>query len=145
MRGLAWLTRRGIHPDPSSQNTGTVRAGQWKTKVISLSERATALLKGCELLRRFHAFRDDLHVQILTHANQRANDIGIFRIRGDAVHEGPINLERIDRKASEMAQARITGAEVVEGERQAQLLEIAKYACRIGGLLHQEGLGQLEL
>src|SRR5882762_8160787 len=61
------------------------------------------------------------------------------------MHEGPIDLQRIDRKASEMAQARITGAEVVEGEREAQLLEVAQYACGVGGLLHQKGFSQLEL
>jgi hypothetical protein len=102
-RGSARLTRRATHCDTPPQYVGTVRAGQWKTKIIALSERAIAVLKECELLGGFHAFRYYPHMQILTHADQGADDVCVVRIGSDATHKRPINLQGVDRKASEMA------------------------------------------
>ena len=42
--------------------------------------------------------------------------------RGEPLHEGPVDLERVHREALEVAERRVAGAEVVDGEADAEVL-----------------------
>jgi hypothetical protein len=57
------------------------------------------LLKESQLLSRFYTFRDDPHMQILSHADHRADDTGVIRIHCAAGHKRPIDLQRVNGKA----------------------------------------------
>jgi hypothetical protein len=49
---------------------------------VTLSDRALTVLKKGELRVRLYTFCDNSHVQILPHADDRADDAGIVRIWG---------------------------------------------------------------
>src|ERR1700694_3666224 len=102
------------------------------------------VLKECELLARLYTFRDNPHVQILTHANHCADYACIVSIRSDRAHECPVDLQRVYRKALQMIQARIAGTEVIESEVKPQLFEVPKYCQRGLRILHKEGFCQLK-
>jgi hypothetical protein len=84
-------------------------------------------------------------MQALPHADHRGDDTGVVRIRREIAHERLVDLQGVDRKALQIAQARIPGPEVIERELHAHALEGLKHGH--GGLriLHQEAFGQLEL
>jgi hypothetical protein len=54
---------------------------------VTLSDRALTVLKKGELRVRLYTFCDNSHVQILPHADDRADDAGIVRIWGDGAYE----------------------------------------------------------
>ena len=63
----------------------------------------------------------------------------------DLTDEGLVDLQGIDRKSSQIAQARVTRAEIIDGELHAagpQCFE--NFCCRFGAL-HQNAFGQLQL
>jgi hypothetical protein len=47
---------------------------------VTLPDRALTVLKESELVVRLYTFCDNSHVQILPHANDRADDAGIVGI-----------------------------------------------------------------
>jgi len=47
---------------------------------VPLPDRALTVLKESELVVRLYSFCDNSHVQILPHANDRADDAGIVGI-----------------------------------------------------------------
>ena len=68
--------------------------------------------------------------------------LAVFRRLGD---EGAVDLHLVDREALEVREARVAGAEVVDRDRDAELLQAPERAERDVGVLHGERLGDLEL
>src|SRR3954471_12885517 len=61
-----------------------------------------------------------------------------------AVDEGLVDLERVDREAPQVAQRRVAGAEVVEGQPDPEVLEQLDLAGRLRGVLREQRFGDLE-
>ena len=63
---------------------------------------------------------------------------------GEAVDEAAVDLERVDRESLEVGERRVPGAEVVDGQVQAEAAQLAQRDS--GGLdvAHQGRLGDLQ-
>src|SRR5690606_18277594 len=98
-----------------------------------------------ELLVRFDALGDDLQAQIVAERDDRANDRRIVRVSRDILHEGTIHLQPVDRKAFEIAQARIAGSEVVDRDLHDEIVELVQHRDELRRVVHHRALGQLDL
>ena len=58
--------------------------------------------------------------------------------------EGPVDLEDVDRELLEVAQRRVAGAEIVEGEEHPELLEVGQHDQGPLGILDEGALGDLQ-
>src|SRR3990172_155682 len=70
-----------------------------------------------------HAFGGDGHVERLAEADDARHDGTRLRTGAEGVDEGAVDLDLLDREAGEVAQARIAGAEIVHGDRYAEMVE----------------------
>src|SRR6202043_3226507 len=86
------------------------------TEIVALSLGTLLGPKEDELLLRLHALGDDPLLQALAHADRFADDGSIVWVGGDPLHERLVDLEGVDRKPLQLAQAGITSAEVIDGK-----------------------------
>src|SRR5207249_703731 len=56
-----------------------------------------------------------------------------------------VDLERVQREAAQIAQARVAGAEVVDRQAHADRLELSQNVRSLLGIAHQHALGDLQL
>ena len=71
----------------------------------------------------FHAFDDAAELEIAAHVDHRFDDGSTRIVRLDVLDEAAVDLDLVDRKAADIAQTRISGAEVIERNTDAQSLE----------------------
>src|ERR1700724_4340043 len=74
----------------------------------------------------------------------RAHHLAVDRIAQDLAHEAAVDLEVIDREVLEVPEREQSGAEVIERELAAELLERLDEAVRLREARHRRGLGDLE-
>src|SRR5256885_2541085 len=74
----------------------------------------------------------------------RAHHLAVDRIAQDLAHEAAVDLEIIDREVLEVAERGQSGAEVIQRELAAELLESLDEAVRLREARHRRGLGDLE-
>src|SRR5260221_2090534 len=72
-------------------------------------------------------------------------DPNVLPVPVGLAHERPVDLKAIDRQAREVAQVRIAGAEIVDGDLHPQLLQAIKDGDRPLAALDQHAFGELEL
>src|SRR6202035_5639044 len=89
-------------------------------------------------------FRHDPHVQAFAHTDHSADNARIVLLVSYIADKGSIDLQGVDRKALQVSQTRITGAEVIERELYTNVFESCKHYRRGFRILHKEGLCQLE-
>src|SRR5262249_4477222 len=68
------------------------------------------------LLGGLDPFGRDLHAETAAEAHHRVDDGRGIRRALDVAHEAAVDLELVERERPQIEQARITGAEIVEGE-----------------------------
>ncbi|MNM31227.1 hypothetical protein D3C81_417990 [compost metagenome] len=93
----------------------------------------------------FHAFGDHLQLHAVRHADDGQHNGRVVRIAGDFAHEGDIDLQLVDGEALQVGQAGIAGAEIVDGNLDAQRLEVAQHGDGFLGIRHQRAFRQLQL
>jgi hypothetical protein len=86
---------------------GKLCGGQRPAEEVPLSFRAAVGLKECELFVRFDAFGNHALLEVLAHINDGADDGRIIRIARDLLDEGLVNLQDLNGKLSEIAEAGI--------------------------------------
>ena len=84
------------------------------------------------------------HLQAVGHVDDRAGDGHVLGGGGDIVHEGPIDLDHIDRQVAQMRQAGVAGAEVVQRDLHPQGLDPAQGLCDGRDIAHQHALGHFD-
>ena len=104
-----------------SQQDGKGLCGHRSTEIIALPLVAMQVQKASVLLGCFHAFGNDPFPQTLAHADHGADDIGIVRVGDHPVDKRLIDFERVDRKSTQVAQAGIAGAKVINRELHPQV------------------------
>ncbi len=62
----------------------------------------------------------------------------------EGLHEGPVDLEAVERVATEVAERRVAGAEVVHGQGDADGVDVAEALHGELGLVDQQALGDLD-
>src|SRR4029079_4403253 len=68
-------------------------------------------------------FGHDHEAELLAETDGRADDRRVIGICKQIGHERPVDLESVERKLLQIAQARISGAEIVEQDADAELLD----------------------
>ncbi|OIQ76602.1 hypothetical protein GALL_417180 [mine drainage metagenome] len=91
------------------------------------------------------AFGDDRQPQRLRHRDDGLRDQRVLASVGQAVDEGLVDFQLIDRQARQVRQRRAAGAEVVKRERDPGQLERLHLAQRVVDVVEHDALGQLEL
>lgn len=88
---------------------------------IEIALRLIALQQAQQisLLLGFHSLGDNLEVKVVGKGDYRVDDPQISRIGGHFCDEGAIDLQFIDGQRYEIGERRVTGAEVVNGNRYA--------------------------
>src|SRR5450830_952458 len=97
-----------------------------------------------QLLKRLDAFGNDVQVQALAQADDGADQLRILAVFAQAAHEGLIDLQHIDGKPSQVTEAGITGAEIVDGQPHTQGLDVSQGDERVLDVLHQHALGDFQ-
>src|SRR5581483_4372232 len=120
-------------------------AGKSAAEKVSLRVLASAVAEELHLRFRLDAFGLNFETQRVGHGNDCGNDRKIVGVVGNIAHEGAVDLELVDRKTLEIRQRRVAGAEIVEGERDSDALELTHDADRILGVVHGHALGDFEL
>src|SRR2546428_603264 len=70
-----------------------------------------------------HAFGNHFETEVVRHRDQRPHNGGVAGVVGDLGHEAAVDLDPRQRKACEIAQRGITGAEVIERQHDALVLQ----------------------
>src|SRR3954462_8151723 len=102
------------------QQNRAIGGGQRLREEKSLCLIALVRAQKRKLLDRFHTFCDHFEVQAVRHGDDSASDRGVVRIYRDVPHEGPVDLERVDRETLQVTQTRIAGTEIIDGHAYAK-------------------------
>src|SRR5580692_5532312 len=111
----------------------------------SLGIVAAMLAQEFQLLARFHAFRDHLEIETLSHVDDGADDRGVVRVHGDIADERLVDLQGTDRKLLQCRQRGIPRAEIVDGQVQAHGIELVQKADGALRVRHQRGFRDFQL
>src|SRR5687768_5906487 len=98
-----------------------------------------------ELLGRLHAFGEHRDAEAAAEADDRADDRSRLGVVDHVLNEAAVDLDLVEREHPEIAQRRITGAEIVHRDADAQCLQPLEGCQRAGGVLDQQSLGDLEI
>ncbi len=103
---------------------------------VALSLCTVPGLKEFQLFLSFNAFCNHALLQILAHANDGAHHGRVIGVGGDLVGKGFVNLQDVDGKLLEIAEAGIAGAEVIHCNVYSHRLKRLKFDTRQIGMLH---------
>src|SRR5271168_3443759 len=74
-----------------------------------------------------------------------AHDGSVLRARSHLLDKAAVDLELVDRKATQVAHAGVAGAEVIDRDQHAHTADGFQNMYRLLGIAHDRGLGQLDL
>ena len=78
-------------------------------------------------------------------AEEDPRTIDIVQVVRQAVDEGFVDFQHVQRQAFEVAERGVAGTEIVDGQLQAECLEIMKDLQGLLGAVHDEAFGDLQL
>src|SRR3546814_1520122 len=81
------------------------------------STRTDTLFPYTTLFRSLDPLGDQADAERARQRGDRLDDRRVLRAGGDVAHEALVDLQAVDRKALEVAERRIAGAEVVDRDR----------------------------
>eukprot|EP01136_Pigoraptor_vietnamica_P033089 Opistho-1_new@95611 len=122
-----------------------LRYRQGRREQEALDLVAAGALQEIALRHRLHTLGDHAQPQRTRHLDHRLRDAGIALVTRQALDEAAVDLELLDRKALQVAEARIAGAEIVDRELHAEPVERTQALQGLVGVADQDRLGQLEL
>src|SRR4051812_8060217 len=118
-----------------------VRAGEME----ALRVVAAQLGEPRELPGGLDPLRDHAHAERAGHADDRLHDrVVAATVLAEVVHERAVDLELVERVATQVAERRVPGPEVVEQQPHAEPLERLQGLGRGGRLLEQHALRDLQ-
>ena len=97
------------------------------------------------MLGRLDPFRHRFDAEAAAEPDHRAHDRGALGAGRELVHERPVDLDLVEREHVQIGQRRIAGAEIVEYDRHAELLEPVQRREIVFVVLEQHRLGDLQL
>ena len=86
------------------------------------------------LPRRLDAFRHDIEVQSAREVQDRADDFAAVLTLVETRHKRSIDLQCVDGKSLQVAQRRVSGAEIIKTDARAVALQIAQDRTRAFGV-----------
>src|SRR5687768_3425976 len=115
--------------------------GKWRAEEIPLHAVAQPGLEKLQLPIRLYPLGHDFEAQAVGHGDHRGGDRAVTRLCRDSLHEGLIELQRIDWKSLEIVQRGVARAEIVHGDPDAEPLELQQRVNRVLGILHGVAFG----
>src|SRR5918999_6024496 len=110
----------------------------------ALPERTAQLTEPLALVLTLDAFGHRGHAERFADADDRVREGGFGGRFGHGVNEWFGDLQDVDRAAGEVSERRVTGAEVVDGEENAEALQLPQAIRHRGRVLHEDALCDLE-
>ena len=111
----------------------------------ALPERTAEFHQSVELVRSFDPLGDDLELHGARQPDDGADQGRAGRFGPvERLDEGPVDLEHVHREPLEVAQRRVAGAEVVDGDGDAHLPQLGQGNGGPLGVVHEDVLGDLE-
>lgn len=110
-RGEEW-SRRSLTLD--LEHLGELVGEDGTAEIISLRFVTLVGLQKSQLFLCLHPFGNDSQPQASAHADDRGHDCRLVGSGGDLADERLVDLERIDRELSQIAQAGVSRAEVID-------------------------------
>src|SRR5207244_10754455 len=107
----------------------------------ALAELAAELLEERQLRAGLDALGEHLLVERLAELEDGAHDLAAVALARHAVDERAVDLERIDGQRRQVAQRRIAGAEVVDGKRDAHVMQRREGRDGVLAAVHDAALG----
>ena len=102
-------------------------------------------LQEVELRGRLDALGDAAQAERVRQRDDRLRDRLVVAVVLEPVHEPLVDLDALDRQAREVRQARVAGAEVVDRDRHAHLLQLHERRDRLFRMRDDHALGDLEI
>src|SRR5206468_8229864 len=91
------------------------------------------------------AFRRDGDAEALAEADDRTHDRLRVGIGGEVAHKGLVDLDLVERKAAQIAQAGIAGAEIVHRDANTERAQRMQGRQHLAALFQKQRLRDLEL
>src|SRR4051794_15053924 len=91
------------------------------------------------------ALRKDVHAEALPERDRGADDGRVVRVRAHREHERAVDLDLADGQLAQVVERRVAGAEVVDREPHAQLVELVEDDLGAERILQHRRLRELEL
>src|SRR2546421_365916 len=135
----ALLAQRG------GKERGESRGLERHAEETSLPLLAAQIEQALELCRALEPFGGDADADGMRQRGDGAHDRLVGEVRLDGAQEQPIDLQLVDRQLAQIGEARVAGAEVVDGEAHAELADLGERRGIFLEVLHQHPLGHLEL
>ena len=101
-------------------------AGQGTGEVVALHHLAAHLLQRDQLLAVFHAFRGRGEAEGGAERDDAAHHHQLLRVDLHLLDEGAVDLQAVQRQLRQVGERRIAGAEIVQRQPHAQVLERAQ-------------------
>src|SRR5262249_32303319 len=116
------------------------RPEQIALHLVTAERREIALL-----VDRLDTLRRRGHAERAGDADHRLYDDDVLVAFAQIRDERAIDLDLVERKAAQVAQRRVAGAEVVERNADTERLELVQDRQRVLAILHEDPLGDFEL
>jgi len=112
---------------------------------VALHLVAAHLAQGLELGRRLHAFGDGGHRQAAGHHDDGLRDRAVLAAVRQRADEGTVDLQRVHVEPLQVRERRVTGAEVVQRDADADAREVGQQGAGRLVVLHDHRLGELDV
>src|SRR5258708_6862857 len=113
--------------------------------VIALAVVATQFLEQRMLLGGLNALGDHPQAEASRQGDGRIDDSHVVAAVAYAANERSVQFQRVHGKALEIVESRIAGAEVVDGETDAQGAQRLEHGLGVGVLADHDALGDFQL
>src|SRR4030088_940132 len=117
--------------------------GHRTREVVALEHVTTELAQPVALPLGFDAFGDHGHPERPGHLDYGTDDLLVDAALVEAVYEGAIELDRVQRQPLEIAQRGVPGTEVVEEHANAECVEPIERFDRLSRVAEQHRFGDL--
>src|SRR5680860_124641 len=128
-----------------SQQLFDLGGADWFAEQVALRPLAASLRQKYLLRAGFHAFGDYFQTQALGQRDGRASNGHVVGLVRNAIHKRAVDLKTSKRKALQITERRVAGAEVIDTEPDAHRLEFEQQLARPLGILHGHALGNFQL
>ena len=113
---------------------------------IALDERAAEVADQLQLVLGLDALGGGLHLEVGREGDDGADERGVAAFRvGGAADEGLVDLDLVERRPLQIAEARIAGAEIVERELHADRLQAGEHLVDMVVIAEEHAFGDLQL
>ena len=140
-------------PQRVAAAAGVVRAGQPGDEAVerhraadaeALRHVAVEALQAVQHLVGLHAFGDHLHAQVVAEVDDGPHDHFVLLVEQHVGHEAAVDLQLAHRQVAQVAERRVAGAEVVDRQPDAVLVEPVDGGAGAGCVDEQRRLGDLQ-